>query len=139
MTPEHACELIDRITYKPGWTFDATPEPRYQDTVSLTVSFTAPDTDVRYAPAYERTLPQTMTFYLHVAPCLTDLALWGLVLECVIHLELHEAREFFAVDERFSKPFHAHTSEGIVNWTCRSTVTTQRDHADITLLMPTLT
>ncbi len=138
MTPEHACELIRHVTYKPGWTFVAIPYPAYQDTVMLNVAFDAPNTDVEHAPRYAQVLPQRQKFYLHVAGCATPLDLWDVLVECVLHLELHELTEFFAVDHEYHKPYHRHTTEGLRNWLTRRPPTTQGDLADVTILVPSL-
>lgn len=133
-----ACALVAGTSYKPTWTLDAVPYPLYEDAIALTVAFDAPNTDG--APDYPEVLRQSQTFYLHVADLVTPLDLHGAVAECLLHLEVHELREFLAVDgDAYRKPFHAHTTEGMRNWAARQRgllLRPQADHlADVTIML----
>lgn len=118
MRSHEACSVIAEITYKPNWKIWATPERvRYEghSSVNLHFAFTAPDSDVRYAPLYRAQTRPGQSFELDVT-AMTRTDLIRAVMDKIVETEIHEAREFFAVGDLYWKPFHPHTPEGIEAW-----------------------
>lgn len=132
MEVSEALTLVTGITYKPGWTFSAAAHPRFDESIDLMISYTVPNSDVRYAPEYTRIMPPaTMQFFLDVHSCTSEIDLFQMVFECLSQIERHETREFFAVHGgKYDKPFHPHTVDGMNNWATRRPV---REHDDYTL------
>lgn len=124
------------MTYKPGWQFSVEPYDRYDETVRLTIAFDAPDTSS--APLYNTGMfSQKQDFYLFVGKCEFPIDVYEMVWHCIDQFETHENREFFRVGDACEAPFHPHTSTGMYNWVQRHEFTTQRDLADVTIVMPT--
>jgi hypothetical protein len=115
-----AIALIEGITYKPGWTLWAEDfTKRYEETVLLHLNYSAPDTDVKYAPEYAVFVPggARANFAIMVGDCDDPMSLYRKVFEVLMRVEYHESREFFSVNgEYFDKPFHPHTMGGMKNW-----------------------
>jgi len=125
-----AKQLGNEISYKPGWAFAVETNRKYSGVVTLKIWFQVRNSDVKYAPEYlEPVVPVPLVeFWLRVDDCDNDLDFYGKVFECVLQVERHEAREFFAVDgQAYDKPFHPHTPHGMTNWAERKPVTEAED------------
>lgn len=133
MEVSEALNLVNGISYKPGWTFAAAAHPRFDESIDLRIRYVVQNSDVRYAPDYTETMfpPATMDFFLSVHSCHSENDLYQMVFECLAQIERHEMREFFAVDgKKYRKPFHPHTVEGMSNWANQRPVV---EHEDYTL------
>lgn len=125
-----ALKLIEGVSYKPGWSFSAINYERNAGCVLLRVKYEVPNSDVRYAPEYAEPVAPvpSMDFILSAFDCHTDTDVYGKVIECLLQVERHEAREFFAVNGTdYDKPFHPHTPTGTTNWACRKPVVEMED------------
>lgn len=115
-----ALELIKGITYKPGWEFTGHDHTkRFQDCITVHVEYPAPDSDVKYAPAYDvPVLPKARAdFPILLTDVSSPLDFHRKLMHMILDIEAHEAREFFSVNgETYAKPFHPHTWEGMTNW-----------------------
>lgn len=120
MRVHEAIALINEISYKPGWTF--TPEDytkRFEDTVLVKVGYPAPNSDAEFAPDYKQdVLPVARAqFPLIVGDVTNRLEFYRRIMDIILKIEEHEAREFFGVDRTyFDKPFHPHTLAGMQAW-----------------------
>lgn len=113
-----ALRLVKGITYRPDWSFTAQDyTKRFQDSIRLRIDYTAPDTDVKWAPTYDHIINTHADFVIHLTGLRTPEEFYRQVFRVILEVELHEAREFFAVSgSEFHKPVHPHTHEGMFNW-----------------------
>lgn len=115
-----ACELINsQLVYKPEWTLRAEDYSwRMQGAILLHVSFTAHSSDRNDArQGYQRVLePLHNAFPIVVQSCTTEDDLIFKVLEIIISLETHEAREFLRRKPTFDAPFHPHRIADMTRW-----------------------
>lgn len=88
-------DLIERLAYKKGWTFELEDKDRGQGSkgLTLTISVTGPD-------SYHPEVRFTVLHYMLVPPAAYDERSWiRWLLEQVLLVEQHEACEFFMIDE----------------------------------------
>lgn len=106
-----AVDLIEEITYKPGWKLYTRPTPDEKALV-LTVYYTCQNSDSEFAPRYDRGAINELDFDFELTDISTTQDLLRKVLNCLIECERHEAEEFFKVGPWYDAPFHPHTSAG---------------------------
>ena len=118
MLVKDALELVKGITYRPEWSFSARDwTKRFQDSIALRIDYTAPDTDVKWAPDYAHMIDTYAEFTIHVTGLRTPAEFYREVYRAIIDIELHESREFFSVNgEQYDKPVHPHTHTGMYEW-----------------------
>lgn len=117
-----ACALVEKITYKKGWSFEAVPYPRYDGTIQVFVKYQVQDSDKRYAPDYPVTAHPGKDALVMVSDCETSADLYAKIFDVVQRIEEHESREFFGVGPDDYRVFHPHTDDGMVNWSQRRPV-----------------
>ena len=103
--PEALQDLVNRLTYRPGWLFWLGAIDRGQDSKGLTLIITTRGYDT-YNPEHGETY--RVHHYMPVPPAAFDERSWRRWLfdQCLL-VERHEAMEFFAVDgERPYAPSH---------------------------------
>lgn len=132
MTPENAVAIIEGMTYKRGWGIDACRSSNYNAAVILSVSWSSPNSDVAYAPFYDMgDMNLGADFVLVVGDCDDEIQLADKVMHCILKVEMHEAREFFAIGgESYDKIYHPHTTVGMQNWHKRSPIRYSDDLSD---------
>jgi hypothetical protein len=115
-----AIQLIDNLVYKPGWIFEARDNSkRFQDSICLTVTYPAMNSDREEAAAgFPTPIPPngaraSFNIPIHDAD---DMKLYRHVVQVIMWIEEHEAREFLRVKPSYWAPFHPHNSGGIENW-----------------------
>ena len=113
-----ALELINGLVYKPGWKVSATDHTnRFEGSIILRVDYPAQSTDrVEAREGY----PTDITTYAQepivVAECGDETALFRCVIDVILKIEEHEAREYFRVEPTFWAPFHPHKIDGMKRW-----------------------
>jgi hypothetical protein len=120
MKMDDACDLINnRLVYKPEWRFEAEPHmPRFPGQIKVTVHYPAqnsnlPDAKLGYPNAimtYAKfpIIVKTLTDKYELAKCLV---------EKILEIEAHEAREFLRLPEDgWLAPFHPHSVTGMARW-----------------------
>jgi hypothetical protein len=123
MNIAEASEILAGISYKPGWSFSWTVADRYEDTLMFNVSYLVPESDANNAPEYQEQTNPVMDFLLPVGDCGNDLDLYAKVFSAIAAVELHESREFFAVNgTEYRKLYHPHTTEGMLNFLYKRSV-----------------
>lgn len=113
-----AIELVHSMEYKPGWTFTATDHTaRFEGTVKVRVEYPALNSNRdQAADGYPEAIATYAEFPLVVADC-NDESLYFKILESIIKIEAHEAREFLRVKPTHWAPFHPHRIDGMRRWT----------------------
>lgn len=126
MFVQTAIDLIDLIAYKPGWTFKASDlTKRFEGTVSVKITYPARKSEREEAPAgYPTEIEPYAEFPIIVTECADQNALYRCVLDAILVIEQHEAREFLRIRPTYWAPFHPHTVDGMKRYG-----TTQQDLA----------
>jgi hypothetical protein len=118
MRVESALELINNsLVYKPGWKISATDHTnRFEDTIVIKIEYPARNSNRDQADnGYSEEINTYATFPVIVADC-DDLSLMRNVLNKIIEIEAHEAREFLRVKPTNWAPFHPHRVGGMRAW-----------------------
>lgn len=117
MLPDTAIELINTVTYRPGWTLKAEDHTkRFADSVCVRVTYLAPETGRNNWPEYTETIQARASFAIQVHDCNDPVSLYRKVLDGLLSIEIHEARELFRVQPIGWAPFHPHTTDGMDVW-----------------------
>jgi len=118
MNTDDARELVSRLIYKPGWTFQLASYSVSSDHCYVQILWDAVDSDS--FPGYTRSLSDAgrnvfdRTVHFRLGDDWTELTMMRRILEEVINLEAemicHDAREFFRTTTTydFPAPFHPH-------------------------------
>ncbi len=123
METASAVALVNNLSYRPGWTIEATDYTnRFEG--SIMVKFTFPAFHTERALAAEGYPSQTDSswaqFPIIVGDCATDDDLYFKVLQEITRLEQHEAREFLRVAPTMWAPFHPHRVDGMKRWAAKN-------------------
>lgn len=119
-----AVELINSLVYKPGWRITATDHSnRFEGTVTVRFDYPARNSNRSEATGenadnpYPNEIPggTYATFPLIVEDC-DDACLYERILEMIVCIEEHEAREFLRVQPTGWAPFHPHRVDGMRRW-----------------------
>lgn len=121
MDARTAVQLLSRVTYKPGWEFDITiDEKRHESAIRVNVMYPAPNSDAAMGPDYTVDVVggARARFILMAGVFHSPEHLYRGLLDKILMIEQHEAREFFGVASSImaDKPFHPHTIAGMSNW-----------------------
>jgi|SRR5271166_2505034 len=120
MLIETAIQLIGNIVYKPGWRIEARDNSkRFQDSICITITYPATNSDRSEAAAgFPSPIPPDgarASFCISVA-ALDDVRLYAGLVQVIMHIEEHEAREFLRIKPTYWAPFHPHNTDGIAAW-----------------------
>ncbi len=98
-------ELVDKLTYRPGWQFSLEHIDRGQGSEGLTLRILTVGYDTYHPELGEN---YRVYHYMPVPPAAYDLRSWRRwLLDQIILVERHEACEFFQIDgERYYAPHH---------------------------------
>lgn len=112
-----AIDLVTALTYKPGWSITATDHTnRYEGTIVVRIDYPARNSDRDQAPAYPQEISTYASFPVIVEDCGGPDVLYRRILEAIVKIEEHEAREFLRVSPTRWAPFHPHTIDGMRRW-----------------------
>src|SRR5213075_2024395 len=85
--------------------------------IMVTISFPARNSDVDFAPLYDVEISVDTVAYIEMEGIDTSDDLYRRMFEIITDAEMHEAREFFAIDGiAYHKPVHPHVAEGNELW-----------------------
>lgn len=118
MRVESAMELINSsLIYKPGWRISATDHTnRFEGTILVRIDYPARNSNRDQASdGYSEEINTYAIFPVTVEDC-DDLSLMRHVLDKIIEIEAHEAREFLRVKPTNWAPFHPHRVGGMKAW-----------------------
>lgn len=125
-----ATRTIESMIYKPGWTFQVCDHTgRFQNTITLRVSFPAPDFDIAHAPDYAHLVRPSAAFPIQLDPCWTEDDLLFEVIGILTRIENHEMREALRVRRRgeWYAPFHPHNRCSMREWSRRTGIPVEAD------------
>lgn len=119
MNVNEALTAIMSLSYKPGWSFEASDHTnRFEDGIKITVHYPAFNSNRDRA---RKGYPERIETYATFALCVTELdtrQLYFTLIQKLMDIELHEAREFLRIPALdFEAPFHPHRFAGMMNWT----------------------
>lgn len=119
MKVQEAIEILSTLVYKPEWNFIATGHGRFDGAVKIDVTYDARDSSVQQAPNYENWIDggARASFVILVGdiPSRDELCR-TLILQVIVPIEIHEAREFLRYDDSLAAPCHPHTQDGMRFW-----------------------
>lgn len=116
MEVDSAIDLINSLIYKPGWRISAKDhQGRFEGTVAVKIDYPAQNTNRDQAPDYPENIETYASFPLVVGDC-DDECLYRRVLDEIMKIELHEAREYLRVQPTLWAPFHPHRIDGMKRW-----------------------
>lgn len=118
MRVESAISLINALVYKPGYEFEASDHTkRFEGTVLVRINYSAPETGRESAAnGYDKLITTYATFPVAVGDLHgpdSAARLYRRVLDAIMQVELHEAREALRVAPTLWAPFHPHQLDGI--------------------------
>lgn len=119
MDAKLAAELINAVVFMPEWEFSAEPNARFENCITVNVTYQARRSEVDQAPAYRTWIPggARAGFVFTVDQCADADAVCRLLIEKVIMpIQLHEAREFLRLPGSLIAPFHPHRADGMRAW-----------------------
>jgi hypothetical protein len=118
MRTETALELIDGLTYKPGWKLIASDHSdRFEGAIKLHVEYLAANSNRELADAgYPEQIVARAEFPIMVGDCDEACTLYRRIIDALMEIELHEAREFLRVRSTGWAPFHPHRLDGMRRW-----------------------
>jgi len=136
MDKARAIHIIGHIRYRPGWSIEVEPDFVIQitgkghitkapdsppDQVRIRIRWTAPDSSL--PPDFPQNTEVGLTTHIQFHEDDTDLRFTRRVLDALIALDMHEAREFFRIGvgdpdapPNGVAPFHPHRVDGRSNW-----------------------
>lgn len=116
MDVEAACIILDRLIYKPDWKITAVPYNNIQGALCITIHHPAVDSSKAcLREGYPSTFEADRPFVIQVSDCTME-EFQRRILEKILEVETHEAREFFRDASTGDAPFHPHTPEGMRAW-----------------------
>lgn len=129
MKVESAIELINQLVFWPGWKLTATDHRnRFEGAILVRVDYRAVETGATNARGgYEKEIDTYATFPV-IAEVYDDvLHLYRVILDKLMEIQLHEAREAFRVLPTMWAPFHAHRIDGMKAWQTTTGVACEPD------------
>lgn len=127
MNKNDVAELLNSLSYRPGWTFGAVPMAEweagyYRADLWLKMSCRTVNTDqncAREGYPEEKTLDWEIP--VEVSKFSDTDELLRAIFDMLMDVELHESREFFRVKSQdYAAPFHPHRPEGEALWEATS-------------------
>lgn len=117
MDAKSAIALVNQLIYRPGWTIEAVSlTDRFEGAICLQITYPTRIADRDQADAgYPVEMTASAKFVVLAGPC-NDTELYRKVLEAILKVECHEAREFLRVHPTNWAPFHPHRSDGMARW-----------------------
>jgi len=117
MNVASAVRLVNELVYKPGWAFTAEDHTnRFEGSIKVRIDYPAMNSNRdRAEHGYDEEIKTYASFALIVQNC-DDITLYRKLLDRIIQIEIHEAREFLRVEPTFWAPFHPHRIDGMQRW-----------------------
>ncbi|QNP74988.1 hypothetical protein IAG44_39960 [Streptomyces roseirectus] len=121
MEAESAIKLVNDLVYKPGWSFIARDHTnRFEGAITMRVEYPARSSNRdRAVFGYPEEIVNRVSFPLVVKDC-NDEDLYAEILQVIMSIEEHEAREFLRVEPTQWAPFHPHRVKGMRRWAART-------------------
>ena len=118
MRIDSAIALIDQVVYKPGYSFTATDHSkRFEGTIKVHVAYSAVETGrANAADGYQEVITTYAEFPIMVGDVQDAICLYRRLIEAILLVEAHEAREALRVNPTLWAPFHPHAIDGMKAW-----------------------
>ncbi|MEV7393934.1 hypothetical protein [Streptomyces sp. NPDC091215] len=117
MEAQQAADLINQISFRPGWEFQAHAMADGAPFVIIQAFVETVNSDRDQAligyPEQILLMPQAL---INADEYVADDDLYAAMFEWIIDLEIHECREFFRVGPDKDAPFHPHREQGERAW-----------------------
>ena len=113
-----ANSLISQLTLKPDWRIETWQNYRFEDSLTMQVSYPAFNYNRENASqGYEHyPIEASASFNLMVGDIDEDVDLYLMVMSKLMEIEQHEWREALRVAPTFWAPFHPHRMDGMKRW-----------------------
>ncbi len=113
-----AIALVNQIIYRPGWVIEAVDHTnRFEGAIQVCIGYPSRNSNRDQADAgYPEKIDTRAIFPVVVGECEDQTALYRLVIDRIIEIEVHEAREFFRIAPTDWAPFHPHRADGMRRW-----------------------
>jgi hypothetical protein len=116
MDVKSAVALINRMVYRPGWSFEAEDfTRRFEGTVKVTIRYHTIQTNRENAPEYKDEI-DTYASFAFVTLDADRTEIFGRVLDALNSIDEHEARETLRDPDSLDAPFHPHRIAGMKAW-----------------------
>lgn len=127
-----AIALVNNLIYKPGWQFIATDHSdRFEGSIKVRIDYPARNSNRDQAmTGYPEEIATYASFPVIVRD-LDDSGLYREIMDAIICIESHEAREFLRVSLTGWAPFHPHRIDGMKRWNSTAVVSGEF-HLDLT-------
>ena len=117
MLIETACSLVSNLIYKPGWRFECEDfSARFGDYITVKIIYPAVNYNRDQAPEYKDHIEIYATWPLLVSDTDDAKVIYARILDFVLLIEEHEAREALRVRPTMWAPFHPHHLAGMQSW-----------------------
>lgn len=112
-----AIQLINNLVYKPEWKFTAEDHTnRFEGMVKVRIDYPARNSNRNTAPLFEDDIPITYAVFSIIVGDCNEIGLYKRLLDSILDIEAHEAREFLRVAPTYWSPFHPHRIDGMKRW-----------------------
>jgi hypothetical protein len=113
-----AVALVNALIYKPNWTIRAEDNTaRFEGTICVFIDYPARSLNRdQAASGYPEEIMTKAAFRLTVSDCNDDTTLYRKVIDSILRIETHEAREALRVFPTYWAPFHPHREGGMMRW-----------------------
>ena len=117
MDVNSAIALIGAVIYRPGWTIEAKDHTnRFEGSICVKITYPAQETGREMAlQGYPENNRPYAEFPLVVRD-LDQLGLYAELLDAILEIESHEAREYLRIHPTGWAPFHPHQIDGMMRW-----------------------
>lgn len=121
MLIETALALVDQLVYKPGYKLSAVDHTsRFEGTIKVRLDYTAPNTDRENAArGYADIINTYAEFPIAVGDLFgpqANICLYRRIIDAILVVEEHEAREALRVAPTLWSPFHPHHLTSMDAW-----------------------
>lgn len=118
MEAQRAADLINKISYRPGWEITAHVALGGFPYLIVSATLHTPNSDRDNAlKGYPRWITVgSPDLVIDADRYATPEELYRRIFDWIMSLEIHEAREFFRVGDRMDAPFHPHREDGNAAW-----------------------
>lgn len=117
MEAQHVADLINQISFRPGWEFRAHVMVEGVPFVIVQALIETVNSDRDQAlRGYPQKILLAPTVIIDAEDFVIADDVYAAMIQWIIDLEIHECREFFRVGPDKQAPFHPHRSEGQSAW-----------------------
>lgn len=123
MDVQSAISFVQQIIYKPGWRFDVIDHTsRFEGTIDVHITYPALDSGSNSNPdtwkdGYTTGIPGgARAAYPIIVSDTDEIGVLRRLLNAILDIEEHEAREFLRYPHNGWAPFHPHRIDGMTRW-----------------------